>query len=103
MEIEISVIYRMRRAKHPVPMAIKGLHFDVQQNCYVITDAGITYKMPLEMTRRLKQYFVWNNVRTKDNNVATWYDSLSREERKQIIRINAPEEASEFYPDIHSW
>ncbi len=93
----------MRRAKHPVPMAIKELHFDVQQNGYVIHDAGITYKMPLEMTRSLKQYFVWDNVRTKDHNVAAWYDSLSKEERKQIIRINAPEEAGEFYPDIPSW
>ncbi|HVT83623.1 MAG TPA: hypothetical protein VHD35_00400 [Chitinophagaceae bacterium] len=93
----------MRRAKHPVPMAIKELHFDVQQNCYLIVDAGITYQMPLEMTRRLKQYFVWNNVRTKDHNVADWYESLSKEERKQVIRINAPEEANGFYPDALPW
>ncbi len=93
----------MRRARHPVPMAIKRLHFDVQQNCYVIIESGITYKMQIEMTRRLKEYFRSDNVRTKDHNVTTWYESLSKEERKQIIRINAPEEASEFYPDTPSW
>lgn len=64
---------------------------------YDITEADITYSMPLETTRSLKAAFM-NNAACKT--VSEWYDQLGSAEKKNVIRKgDITEEESDFIPD----
>ena len=75
----------MARAKHPVPFALNKLQYIPKTGNYDISESGIIYSMPLEMTRNLKEYF-GNYI---NQTVAEWYQSLSKSERASVIRTGA--------------
>lgn len=90
----------MRRPRKPVPLAIKGLTYNVTDDLYEIKENGITYKMPLELTRSLKEYFKSTAVRSTFQNVESWYNSLLKDQKRQVIREGQITDSSDgFYPD----
>lgn len=95
----------MRRARYPMPPALRELSFNPNSGFYEIEECGINYLMNLEETRSLKDYFRayrvtgWNDYPT----VAGWYRDLKNEGRKRVIRSGEvpviPTGADGFYPD----
>lgn len=83
-----------------MPLRIANLHYNPATQLYEITEDGITYGMPLEVTRGLKEFFVWygpNDAKT----VADWFQQLKLHENDQVIRTgNVPQAPDDFYPDV---
>jgi hypothetical protein len=94
----------MRRARKPLPPALWQLQFNPRSGFYEIREEGITYKMQLEETRSLKDYF--RDFRTNGGvhypTVAGWHLDLSNQTRKKVVREGniKPGENDGFYPDI---
>ena len=98
----------MRRARNPMPPALRDLYFNPKSGFYEIEEIGIKYRMNLEETRKLRDYFRsyraagWNDFPT----VAGWYQDQGNRERKKVIRSGEVPEllpgADGFYPD-YEW
>jgi hypothetical protein len=88
----------MARAKHPVPYALNKLHFNAKSGTYDVSESGVIYSMPLELTRSLKAYFSNYTSQT----VAEWYKKLPSEDRLKIYRVGGLPQSNVdhgFYPD----
>lgn len=87
----------MRRARHPLPIFLSDLTFNRVTGWYEITYRGITYKMTLEHTRLLKEYFKANSKGT----IADWYHNLDRADKRTMEREgNIREIDNGFRPDV---
>ena len=95
----------MRRARYPMPPALRDLSFNPKSGFYEFEESGIKYKMNLEETRSLRDYFRvylttgWNEFPT----VAGWFQDQRNEVRKRVTRSgdlpSIPPGADGFYPD----
>lgn len=72
----------MARAKHPVPFSLNKLQYIPKTGNYDISESGIIYNMPFELTRNLNAYFLNYTCQT----VAEWYKSLSISDRIKVTR-----------------
>lgn len=93
----------MRRARRPLPPALWHLKFNPGSGYYEIQEEGVTYKMQLEETRSLKDYF--KDFRTASGTiyptVEGWYVDLPKEAKKRVFRDGKlkPTEHNGFFPD----
>ncbi len=89
-----------KRPRHPVPLEIRINH-NPSTGLYEIVQDGITYCMPLELTRRLKNYYkIIRNTGQGVANMKMFFADISKEEKAQVIRKgveNKPED--QFFPD----
>ncbi len=87
-----------------MPPALWQLKFNPKSGFYEIQEEGITYKMQLEETRSLKDYF--KDFRTEGGvqypMVSGWYSDLANNSKKKVSREGKvrPGENNGFYPDI---
>ncbi len=89
----------MRRPPHPLRLELKGLTYNPASLLYEISENGIVYGIPLELTRLLKHYSKAGETEGEPL-IASWYKSLDKEAKKQVIRNgNIPSHADGFYPD----
>ena len=87
----------MRKPRHPRSLALAGLKWNHTTSMYEITEGDITYSMPLELTRSLKDAFI-NNAACKS--IADWYNQLDKADRKFVIREGfVQQEDQDFFPD----
>jgi hypothetical protein len=88
-----------------MPPALWHLNFNPLSGFYEILEEGVTYKMQLEETRALKDYF--RNFRsiggTNYPSIAGWYNDLAKDTKKMVLRDGKVKAAEHngFYPD--SW
>ena len=74
-----------------------GLNINLQTGLYEISELDITYSMPLETTRILKQHFQ-NNA---SGRVFEWYKNLDKVTKATVVRAGRIEIiGDDFYPDI---
>lgn len=92
----------MRRAAKPMPPQLWTLQFNPKSGFYEILEEGITYKMELEETRSIRDYYRhyqgsgWNDFPT----VAGWYKDLKNGVKKLVIREgNIKQVPDGFFPD----
>lgn len=94
-----SYFCHMRRPRRSVPLCIASLHYNPQTKLYEITEEGITYAMPLELTRGLKEYFAWHGPGDR-RTMATWFAQLKLDEKDGVQRSgNVPQSPDDFFPD----
>jgi hypothetical protein len=88
----------MRRARHPLPLFLRDLTFNPNTGWYEITERGVTYRMKMEHTRLMKEYFNANSQGTLND----WYTNyLKREDKKTMERAgNIREIDNGFRPDV---
>lgn len=94
----------MRRSRNPTPFALKDIHLNPETNLYEKKQDGITYGMPLELTRHLKDYYHHYHPGLSGKldypSMDKWYRDLSNEQKKQVVRTgNVPKDKSDFFPD----
>jgi hypothetical protein len=84
-----------------MPIELARLTYNPSSSKYEIQEAGITYAMDLEHTRKLKIYYKhFHRGYRKVPTLAGWYASLSKEERKGVYRSGElPRAGSDFAPD----
>lgn len=85
-----------RRAPLPIPPALFGLGYSIEDQLYTITSAaGITYKFPFDIMNDLKRRY------KNYESLEAWYNDFSKEDRKRIIRENLPASPGDdyFWPD----
>lgn len=88
-----------------MPPALWPLNFNPKSGFYEIEEAGFLYRMNLEETRELRNYFRHFNHcgGTEFPTVAGWYSFIDSNTRKKVIRegnILVPKLAVDgFYPD----
>lgn len=86
-----------------MPPALWHMQFNPKSGLYEIQEEGVTYKMQLEETRSLKDYF--KDFRTVGGihypSVSGWYSDLANHTRKKVVRAGKvkPGENNGFYPD----
>jgi hypothetical protein len=94
-----------RRPKHPRPYGLLDLTIVPGTDLYQKKENGITYQMPLELTRLLKEYYRYFKDGTEEGTekyptMQRWYRDLKKEDKKKVIRLgNLPKETNDFYPD----
>ena len=90
----------MRRPAKPMPPPLRELQFNPKSGYYEIQENGITYKMRLEETREIKQYFRTSTGALYPT-VSDWYRLTNRDARKKVLREgDVPDaEPNGFYPD----
>jgi hypothetical protein len=77
-------------------MKLINLNYSIKSGLYEIAEEGITYGMPIELTRQLTRYFCNNS----NNTISDWYYSLDRQTKKQVKRIGfEPTIDESFIPD----
>ena len=89
----------MRRARHPLPLQLKGLRYNVEMEKYIIVENKILYGIPFELLDNLKRF---HKKYTSTFSFLYWYNSLTKEERRKVVTeskkpLNREEN---FYPDI---
>ena len=90
----------MKRAKHPLPTILKKyLSYNQSTGYYEITEEDITYHLTLEQTVLLKQYF-HDHSREKPT-LESWYNSLSKEEKKKVNRTGVQNNTKYFNDGGH--
>ena len=94
----------MRRASKPLPPALWHLQFNPKSGFYEIREGDIIYKMQLEETRLLKDYFRDFRTQggTKYPSVSGWYSDLANHTKKKVAREGdkEPGEHNGFFPDM---
>jgi hypothetical protein len=108
LQIKICIIserfakseFMARRPRHPTPLEIRITH-NPKTGLYEIIQEGITYCMPLELTRRLKQYYrIIDNTGQGVANMKMFYNDMSKDEKAQIIRKGISQQPGDnFFPD----
>jgi hypothetical protein len=94
-----------RRARNPRPYELLDLNFNPKTNLYEKTEAGITYGMPLELTRQIKNYFRYFPLPShgglfRGPSLAKWYDDLQKDLKKQVVRTgDVPQKSDDFVAD----
>lgn len=87
-----------------MPPALWHLKYNPQSGFYEILEDGITYKMQLEETRSLKDYFrdFRTESGTKFPSIEGWFNVLPKLAKKRVIREGniKPPEYNGFYPDF---
>ena len=92
----------MRRPSKQMPPALWHLNFNPKTGFYEIKEAGILYRMDLEETRNLRDYFRHFNHcgGTEFPTVASWYKDSGKTVKKNVSREGAvPNKPVDFYPD----
>lgn len=94
----------MRRSRRPTPLILSDLRYDPEKQLYSRTQEGITYSMPLELTRHLKEYYRDYDGKLDGGHaypsMDRWYRDLSKQQKQQVIRTgNVPVPKSDFFPD----
>ena len=97
----------MRRPRNPLPYGLHDLRNAAAPGLYEKSEAGITYTMPLEVTRHLKNWWRYFHMGTEEGtekhpSMARWYRDLPAAMKKQVQRSGAPPEPDDFHPDP-SW
>lgn len=84
-----------RRAPLPVPPALFGLTYSIEDQLYSITSAaGITYKFPFEVMNDLKRRY------KNYESLEAWYNDFSKDDKRKILRDNVPPPIEDgFWPD----
>ena len=92
----------MRRAPHPMPIELARLTYNAATGKYEILEAGVTYAMDLEHTRKLKTWYKhFHRGYKKVPTLAGWYATLSKEERLGVYRSgDLPRPVIDFIPDL---
>ena len=88
-----------------MPPQLRELAYNPRSGYYEIQEDGILYRMDLEETRLLKDYF--RDFKTNSGRdyptVAGWYQDLKRDAKKKVARAGKvpalPPGADGFYPD----
>lgn len=98
--IFLAFLWQMRRPSKPMNNELRGLAYNIATSLYDIVENGITYSMPLELTRTLKIYCKsW----TADKNnllLDSWYNHLPKVEKKLVIRRGRiAVKGDDFFPD----
>ncbi len=90
----------MKRAEHPLPKILKKyLSYNQSTGYYEITEENITYHLTLEQTVLLKQYF--HDHAHEKPTPESWYNSLSKEEKKKVLRTGAQNNTEYFNDGSH--
>lgn len=90
----------MRRPSHPLNPELKGLTYNPKSCLYEISENGITYAIPLELTRLLKTFVRSGTIPPGEALLASWYKSLDKANKRLIKREgNIPDLVTDFYPD----
>jgi len=95
----------MRRARYPMPPALRELSFNPKSGFYEIEESGIKFRLNLEETRSLRDYFrAYRATGCNDfPTVANWHQDLENRERKRVVRSGdvpvLPPGSDGFYPD----
>lgn len=90
-----------RRAKVPTPLGLRINH-DTKTQLFYVDENGITYWMPMELTRDLKLYYHHfpSGHQSHYPTMARWYSDLTKEKKKQVKRTgNIPQTPSDFFAD----
>lgn len=85
-----------RRAKKSLPLTIK-LSMNIKTGFYEGEENGIIYQLTFEQYNDMKTYYKgsWGYEPT----ITAWYHSLSRFDKPNVKRLNAPRPADDFTPD----
>lgn len=102
---KFAILLNMPRRPLSIPAIIKDLQaVRNRPGYYSITRAGITYTMPLEQTRELKQY--WRGYVSPERDrrsMQDWYSHLPNEIKKLVERAgDVPDVDDGFYPDLEA-
>ncbi len=90
-----------RRAPHPKPLGMR-IERNITTGLYEVHEENITYAMPLELTRQLKEYYRGFRPAHQQHypTMDRWYRDLNNEQRKQVKRSgNVPQDPVDFFPD----
>jgi len=89
-----------------MPPQLWELQFNPKSGFYEITENGITYRLRIEETRLLRDYFRGHRSDNGETvpTIAGWYKSVSNPLKKQVERSGSiPIPPPDFYPDIANW
>jgi len=86
----------MSRKKSPsVPSSI-DLQFNSKTGLYETIENGITYQLTYSQMNGMKMFFKHNGYMAQVN---TWFNSLTKVEKKAVKRTGEPKEPDDFIPD----
>lgn len=85
-----------RRARKTISIAIP-LQYNVKTGLYEHTENGITYKLTFQQYNDMKEFYRGSNG--FDPNITTWYNSLDRFAKKEVILVGQPTPPDDFMPD----
>jgi hypothetical protein len=76
----------MIRSRRPIPPYIRNLTpSGIKNGMYDITWDGITYTMPLELSKNLAYWFK-DFANNSEPSLTQWYEALAPEQKEQITR-----------------